>query len=528
MRLSSFSFRFNLYFCGSDSISLFFGYIYAFFWLSFLAIPLVITFRVKNQLFFVMKKKILPGEINELKRQKLCFKDIFLEWTASVSFHGFPKIFLTKYTTIRIIVINYLKYEVVTTIKVIEKDSLPFPAVTVCNANPFVSEEGLKYVSSFLEENNLTHIYDSELNNFGEKNDQEIFSNNTFNRFMVTTLSKGLKTEKKKIFSLGLKEILISCMFNLQQCSENDWEWYYDYFYGNCHRFNTGKNLKGEKIDIKYTNNAGKYNGLMVELFTGIPNNHKTLSLTNGAHVFIDDNSFKPITQGGYDVATGFSTNLAIERIKTKLMPQPYSECIQNLDSIDSFDSEYYRKVFRSNLLYRQSDCFEAFQLSEIYKNCSCDEMGNNLVYENNNTCDTFTEQLCAITITQKLLETNFKQKNKLFCPLECESIRYKVIKSENNYPSESYGNDLSKTSKIRSLFENRSNISNEELRKNVLAVSVYYEYSEQTEISQSASISWEGLVGIIGGTLGLFLGMSFLSFVEFFDLFLQIIFKKS
>ena len=437
--------------------------------------------------------------MSDLKKEKLSYFDIFRKWTESTTIHGFPNIFQTKSITIRIMwiicflasnafccyiistnIMNYFKYEVVTAIKNIQKDSLPFPAVTVCNANPFVTKEGLKYVSSFLQQNNFTNFPDLELNIFGEIDYPRIFFNYNFIRYMTSTLSKAIEAEMKKMFSFSFKEMFISCLFNLEPCNENNWEWHYDYFYGNCYRFNTGKNFKGEKINISFINNAGKYNGLMLELFAGMPNNSKSLSLTNGVDIFIDDNNFKPNPQRGFGVATGFSTNMAIEKIKTKLMPQPYSECVENLESIDSFDSEYYNIVFRSNLIYRQENCFDAYYSSEIFKNCKCDDMGNNFVYENNNTCDTWKDQSCVLESIQKISATNFRSRIKQYCPLECESIRFKITKSENNYPSESYGNDLLKIDKIKSLFANRSDVSNDELRKNILAVNVYYEYLEK------------------------------------------------
>lgn len=79
------------------------------------------------------------------------------------------------------------------------------------------------------------------------------------------------------------------------------------------------------------------------------------------------------------------------------------------------------------------------------------------------------------------------------------------------------------KTKKIRNLFENRSDVSLNELRESILAVNIFYEHLKQTEITENESISLDGLIGSIGGTLGLFLGISLLSFFELIDLLVQI-----
>ncbi|RMZ96488.1 acid-sensing ion channel 1 isoform X2 [Brachionus plicatilis] len=481
-----------------------------------------------------------------IKNQKTKTFDIFRQWTESMTMHGFPNIFRTKHITFKImwtifflssnafcffiisrILINFFKYDIVTTIKVVEKDSMPFPAVTVCNANPFVTEESLNYVSSFLQINNLTNFTHLNLDSSQNQNLSRLLYNFILVRYWAVLFSKANTKDLKEKLFVPFEKMFINCLYNLQSCNENDWQWYYDYYHGNCYRFNSGRNTKGEKTQIKFTNNAGAYNGLMLELFVGMPNSQKTLSTTKGARIFIDEYKFNPRVERGYAIAPSYSTNLAIEKIVSKSMPRPYSDCVEDLDTIDSFDSEYYRKVLRSNLTYRQAECFDAFIAAESFKKCKCDEVGNSLVFENNNPCDTLEEQSCSFSVFLELIESNFKSRIKSVCPLECESVRYKVVKSEDRYPSESYANDLLKMEKIKSLFSNRSNVTYEELSSDILAVNVYFEYMEQTEIKQSASVTWDGLVGSIGGTLGLFLGISVLSFAEFIDLFFQIIFSK-
>ncbi|RNA24440.1 amiloride-sensitive sodium channel subunit gamma-like isoform X4, partial [Brachionus plicatilis] len=230
---------------------------------------------------------------------------MFREWTESMTMHGFPNIFRTKYISIRImwiiffftsngccffiisrILVDYFKYDVVTTIKVIEKDSMPFPAVTVCNTNSFVTEEAFNYVTSFLTKNNLTAFPNVNLGESFNGNFSKLYYTYNFIRFLTASNSKENKQEILKSFSLPFEKMFVSCLYNLQPCDQDVWEWYYDYYYGNCFRFNTGKNSKGENTQIKHTNREGKSYGLMIELFVG---SQKTLSYSNGAHIFVDD-----------------------------------------------------------------------------------------------------------------------------------------------------------------------------------------------------------------------------------------------
>ncbi|RNA22809.1 acid-sensing ion channel 1 isoform X2 [Brachionus plicatilis] len=475
-----------------------------------------------------------------MKENKTKMFDIFKEWTESMTMHGFPNIFRTKFLPIKIMwiilflastsacffliisnLINFFNFEVVTKIRVIKKDSILFPAITICNINPFVTQQGLEYVQSFLEENNLISFTEATLDPIFQDEFSKLNFNYNLFRHFLRTFSKSISNEQKKKLSLPFDKMFISCLYNLRPCNQSQWTWFYNSEFGNCYRFNSDQNSQ----EIQKTYQAGKYNGLMIELYVGIPEEQNTLSQTSGAHVYIDDNSIQPLFGQGVDIAPGFGTNLVLQRIKRKQMPKPYSSCNENLDTIDSFDSEYYRKVFRSNLTYRQEDCFFAFIQSEIYKKCKCDDMGSNLISENNNPCDNFEEQNCALAEFQRLTQSSYKKSIESFCPLECESITFGVTKSISRYPSVSYGNDLVKTKQIKALFGNRTNISIDELRENILSLNIYYEYLKQTEITENRSINWDGLVGSIGGTLGLFLGISFLSFVEIIDLIFQIVF---
>lgn len=75
-------------------------------------------------------------------------------------------------------------------------------------------------------------------------------------------------------------------------------------------------------------------------------------------------------------------------------------------------------------------------------------------------------------------------------CPFECETVNYDFRIS---------------TSKFKV--------------KNVAAISITYDALSYTEISYSASLSAFDLIANIGGTLGLFMGLSILSIVEIVEL---------
>lgn len=71
----------------------------------------------------------------------------------------------------------------------------------------------------------------------------------------------------------------------------------------------------------------------------------------------------------------------------------------------------------------------------------------------------------------------------------------------------------------------NPSNMNYDSLKRNMVQIAVYYGDLGYQQYQELEKMSLGDLISGIGGTLGLFLGMSFLSFVEIFDVMLQIFF---
>lgn len=111
-------------------------------------------------------------------------------------------------------------------------------------------------------------------------------------------------------------------------------------------------------------------------------------------------------------------------------------------------------------------------------------------------------------------------------CPQQCDSANFITSISVADYPSPVLLRALKENEKIGAQFANRPNDSDvtyEEIKRSVLSLVVYYDDLTYTSYSEVEKTSIIDLVSNIGGTLGLFLGMSFLSFVEIFDLLFQI-----
>lgn len=112
-------------------------------------------------------------------------------------------------------------------------------------------------------------------------------------------------------------------------------------------------------------------------------------------------------------------------------------------------------------------------------------------------------------------------------CPLECDSIKYNSFKSYAKYPSAAYASVLSKNSNIRAKYDNSNTLNQTVLKQNMLELNVFYDKMDYYVFEEVANMKLTDLLSTIGGTLGLFLGISVLSLFEIIDIVLQILLYK-
>ena len=104
----------------------------------------------------------------------------------------------------------------------------------------------------------------------------------------------------------------------------------------------------------------------------------------------------------------------------------------------------------------------------------------------------------CTLKNKQGFFEKSILEKCLKYCPLQCDSFSYDI--SINSYD------------------QNPKNSSN-------YTIGVYYEDLKYTLVSQQPKIELFGLISNIGGTLGLFIGFSFITLLEIFELLAELMF---
>ncbi len=215
-----------------------------------------------------------------------------------------------------------------------------FPAVSICNINPFTTNISEIYIQ------NILNSYD---NNTVDQN-MNIRLENHMKMLRIQGEMSKLNDSYKKSFAEPIEKFMISCTFNVKKCNLSDFKWYFDRVYGNCYRFNSV--LNNENKEAKTISRIGKDNGLIIEIYLGLSDQIKnTLAYSTGVKVFIHNNSILPNSNEGIELSPGFETLLDVSRTYSQKKPLPYSDCTQE---IFNKNSEVYKYAVGSNQIYKQ------------------------------------------------------------------------------------------------------------------------------------------------------------------------------
>ena len=310
--------------------------------------------------------------------------------------------------------------------------------------------------------------------------------------------------------NMTIKEMLKKCDFNKRPCTDEDFTetLAFSNGWGTCYSYNVHINSTNITRRLMENKFSGYETGLNMQLFLGLPSDSN--SDQNGLWMFIHNNYELPLKNQALEITTGLKTNLIIKKEKSIKLPDPYSECQTDETIRQKITKELNSYLTANNRTYKQSCCFLeclTIELSRMCNNCSIE-------YEMIEKNCLMSERNCTEHFFAFHWEKLFDNKCKRQCPLECEMESFKYTTTYSNFPSMQYYR------------KNNQNISTEyfEYKYSMLSLSIYYESISVTEISETKKYSFPSLVSNVGGTLGVCVGASFLSFIEALDFLYELV----
>ena len=317
---------------------------------------------------------------------------------------------------------------------------------------------------------------------------------------------------------------MIECRYNNLKCEKSDFNWYYSYDFGNCFSFNTGINeTNRQSIGFKQAKKPGFKNGLYLELFIGQANDSFLLNKDYGAVAFLNMENRKPETAQPIKMRPSTHTDVLIKKIVQKKVFTPNSEC-KDLFLFD-FNRIFYNAIINSTFnYYTQTDCFDVCLQRKILINCNCYDL-RFLNYNNTEiSCVNQSQIDCSDYEYERFVQSDI-QTECSECPLECNSVELDISLSTSEFPSQKYAEYLIKMDKIKS-HSNKSHylLDVNQIKRNVLALNIFYSDLEYTLIAESLQNDIVDAIANIGGTIGIFIGISLLSLAEIFEYLLEVL----
>lgn len=131
--------------------------------------------------------------------------------------------------------------------------------------------------------------------------------------------------------------------------------------------------------------------------------------------------------------------------------------------------------------------------------------------------CQSLSQIRCISSAFEKFYSVSQAKFCYKECPLECTKVFYPIKLSMAAYPSKWYSRILLNNTKFVQMI-NKS-IGYNEMRAKLLMVNIYYDDLQFTVTKELPKMSIDLFLALIGGNFGLFLGASFLCFIEIFEI---------
>ena len=394
----------------------------------------------------------------------------------------------------------YVSFSTYVTTSIVDNIPANFPAVSFCN---------MKLVNS------STPLGASLTNSSTFSNKFYTLQLDTWFKIQTNLLSELLQNASlneltRKSAGFLIENMLVSCSFNAFQCNSSDFTYFFHQNYGNCYTFNAHNN------QVKTSYFDGSINGLILELFIGKPSVNTQNVNHDGVVLSIHNQTQEPFYQGSITpVAANTETYLSVKRNFITKLESPYGNCLN-----DTSSTQFYNYIVNKiNRSYSKELCLKICTQYQLIQECGCQSF---LYIFYQDTSAGYCKNSQQLTCLRNFINnyTLALDSCKTSCSYECNTVEYEISSFNALYPTSFYTNTLYDYSKAKGF-----NLSLSEIPQAFVKLFIYYDSLKYTATVQTAQLQMSDLMANIGGNLGLFLGMSFLTIAELIEISFNTIF---
>ncbi|KAF8784707.1 Acid-sensing ion channel 1C like protein [Argiope bruennichi] len=384
---------------------------------------------------------------------------------------------------------KYLKFSKVTTTEEIHAKELDFPALTVCNLNILKKS----FIQDQLEKNQNTTF--KRTKGFCFESEESFLKKSDAKDLSDIWANLGVTLEHLKTYGHKVYDLIVQCTYNSKDC------------------FNQSitKDLPLETENIAITNYPSTRLGfchtikLNQTTLGKVRRTGQTLGLTLTLN--IERNEYWDLLSPEYGV---------------RIMIHP-REAYPTVDR-GGIVLHPGTKSYISIRIFCQSVCREI----HLLQNCDCVEEQVNSTHRFCNPCDKKAD-LCKDKF-KSAFDDNETNACTFLCKPACQDTRYDVTLSTSEWPNLEFQEFvLKRWPNLRSDFVESADNSSDQLNetyinKNFLRVHIFVQEMNYLRFMDLEAYSLPELFADLGGCLGLYLGVSLISIIEFHELLLHIV----
>lgn len=410
-----------------------------------------------------------------------------------------------------------------------------FPSVSLCNSQQISNSnreelrdhESMQEFQEMVEDTKATAL---ALGVPWEDVDDRIMS--------PLAIYENMGTEFAAMLGHHRQDFIIHCSVSREECDQDIKFAHVNPTYFNCFTF-TGSGNVG----------SGPQNGLSIILYLEVKNStevgqnkmqydqYSPVQNAIGARVVIHEPGTMalPVT-AGIDVMPGHSSSLAVSVEVQRRLGQPYSNCFSSPSTVD-----------RPEYLYTSDSCMLMCAQKYIHENCGCLDPYLPTPYFLNAApfCGKFgynySESFFSRIDCERVHKTQFQaagdnHRQRCKCYLPCTEYTYRTTMSESAWPGEQYVDDFFEDmilvphlngtttnayTQLKKTYEQsrNSNVTDPKfarlIRENFARVNVYFRDLDVIIQKEKPSYAVSNLWSDIGGTIGLWAGLSLITLFE-------------
>ncbi|XP_046372478.2 degenerin del-1-like isoform X2 [Haliotis rufescens] len=447
---------------------------------------------------------------------------------------------------------SYIMFEKQTKVQ-LGFQNLKFPSITFCNVNPVRSSmisKGRKELKDYIrtiradavasslknkrQQNNLNQgpnqqqspgprpqpapgrrkrFIDSFEYNFTNTRRQEPPGFNFFSG--QTSTLQDIRKEFTHLFSSeeratriemghSISDMLVSCAFSGVVCNESFFRIHPTSMYGNCYTLENSAFVSFR---------SGPSNGLELILFLETDEHISTIASGIGTQFQIHgENTWPDPEVDGMSVSATMETSIGMRMLEIHRMSDPYGKCDDGAVFKAKYGKQYTRKTCETFCVHERiinrCGCFDELK-ETLYRNINSSEPGRDVP-----PCRTKTQMVCLQEIESRW-ETGLFQCN---CFNPCQERLYEKNTHSRTWPSDAYANLLVQylcNNKNETECERFEKMSYRDLSRNFMKVNIFFDDLNYENITEIPSYEDVQFYSDIGGTVGLWVGLSVLSLAE-------------